>query len=238
MTVTVINRSTQEIVVARSAEAKWVRSTWDLAQRLNPDDMGAPDLVGRAILVDELVSPALDSDKVLGPVGAEPILDLEAGTATWTHTISDKPLALRKIEMIAQIKRLALGPDGIVAQGFVHSVPGGDGPHTYQIEAADQNNMTSIGGLIALGVTDAHGGFWRDINNVHVTMTQEECVAFFAAAAAYKAAVVRRMWALIVAVTNAENHDDLDRIDIAAGTVTTIVEGEPVVSDAWPENGS
>lgn len=225
---------TTEIVygdpLARVTDSRWARPVWSSSMRAAPHLHGANFVEGWVILQDELVTPTLGADEVRGALGDTPVVDLEAGTATWTYAVAAKPLAARKAAMIGAIKAKALGPGGIVTEGFVYSIPGSpEDPHTYQIELNDQGNMTSIGGLFALGVADAHGGFWRDKANVNVTMTQEECAAFFAAAAEYKSAVVRRMWALIAAVTEAADHAALNLIDLAAGTI----DGQ----GGWPANG-
>lgn len=216
--------------LARVSDPRWARPNWPAAMRADPAANGAANFkAGWVILDDVLVTPTLGDDEVRGDLGSTPVVDLEAATATWTYAAAAKPLADRQAAMVAAAKAKV---GAIVAAGFAYRIPGsppGD-LHTYQIGTADQGNMTSIGGLFALGVTDAHGGFWRDAANVNVTMTQAECEAFFAAAAAYKAAAVRQMWVLIQAVEDAADHAALDLIDIAAGSVDSV--------GAWPANGS
>ncbi len=216
--------------LARVADPKWSRPRWPAAMRAEPAENGAGNFkAGWVILDDVLVTPTLGDGETRGDLGSTPEIDLEAATATWTYATATKDLAVRKAAMKGAAKAKV---GAIVEGGFAYRIPG-DPPgdlHTYQIGTADQGNMTSIGGLFALGVTDAHGGFWRDAANVNVTMTQAECEAFFAAAAAYKAAAVRQMWALIQAVEDAADHAALDLIDIAAGSVDSV--------GAWPANGS
>lgn len=216
--------------LSRVSESRWVRPQWSDAMKAAPH-LHAPCFVeGWVILRDKLVTPSLAAGEDRGALGASPVVDLEAGTATWTYAVVTKSLAVRKAAMIAAIKDKALGLSGIISEGFVYALPGSPAdPHTYQIGLNDQGNMTSIGGLFALGVVDAHGGFWRDASNVNVTMTQAECTAFFEAAAAYKSAIVRRMWALITAVGDAADTDALALINVAAGSI----DG----SGAWPANG-
>lgn len=227
---------TTEIVygppLARMTDPGWVRPRWHgTPAQADPHGAGASNFeAGWVILVDVDVTPSLGDDEVLGALGEAPTVDLEELSATWTYAVASKSLSVRKAAMTAAIKAKALGPGGVVSEGFVYSVPGSpEDPHTYQIELNDQGNMTSIGGLFALGVADAHGGFWRDAANVNVTMSQAECTAFFEAATAYKSAVVRRMWVLIAAVVQAADHAALDLINVSAGTING--------ADGWPANG-
>lgn len=136
-------------------------------------------------------------------------------------------LSSHKASKASEIKVKAAA---IVADGFVYDLPGNDpaDPHTYQIDESAQANMTSIAGMFALGESNAHGGFWRALDNANVTMTDAQVKAFFIAAAAYKTAVIRRMWELIAAVSDATDHAGLDLINIETGAI----DG----SGAWPAN--
>jgi hypothetical protein len=145
--------------------------------------------------------------------------------------LAAKPLSDLKAEKTDAIKAKVFGSDGLIETGFRYTLPGSLADwHTYQIDETSQVNMTSVGGLFALDVADAHGGFWRDADNVNVVMTQAECIAFFAAAAAYKAVIVRRMWQLIVAANAAADSAALDLINVSAGSI----DG----AGGWPANGS
>ena len=150
---------------------------------------------------------------------------------TSTMVVSDKQLEARRAEIIDAIKTKVFGRSGLIAAGFQYALPGSPADwHTYQIGETSQVNMTSVGGLFALDVADAHGGFWRDADNVNVDMTQAECIAFFAATAAYKSVIVRRMWQLIVAANAAADSAALDLINVSAGSI----DG----AGGWPANGS
>jgi hypothetical protein len=105
----------------------------------------------------------------------------------------------------------------LTAAGFTYEIPESDDPHTYQIDYAAQQNMTSIGALFALGQENAHGGFWRSMANVNVEMTDAQCIAFFKAAAAYRTAVVRNMWLLIAGTNAASDQTALDAVDADSG---------------------
>ncbi len=145
----------------------------------------------------------------------------------WAQT--ERPLDAAKAKKIEAIKaRFA----AIVSAGFSYRIPNTppNDLHTYQIEALDQANMTSVAAAFNLGVPDAHGGFWRDVANVNVPMTQPECEAFFTATLTYKAACVRRMWTLITAAEVAADYTALNKVDEIAGAIDR--------SGSWPVNGS
>jgi hypothetical protein len=49
----------------------------------------------------------------------------------------------------------------LTAAGFTYEIPESDDPHTYQIDYAAQQNMTSIGALFALAVHGSPTAHWR-----------------------------------------------------------------------------
>lgn len=141
------------------------------------------------------------------------------------YVVSSRPVAARKADKIDAIKDKVFGRDGLIAAGFTYSIPGGSplDPHTYGIGETDQANMSSIGGLFALGVTDAHGGVWPTLAGGDVEMTQEEATRLFTAAAAYKLGILRNARELMAATRAASNVTEFNAVDINSG---------------WPTNGS
>jgi hypothetical protein len=122
----------------------------------------------------------------------------------------------------------------LTAAGFTYEIPESDDPHTYQIDYAAQQNMTSIGALFALGQENAHGGFWRSMANVNVEMTDAQCIAFFKAAAAYRTAVVRNMWLLIAGTNAASDQTALDAETTAALALVDPQAGTIDGAGGWP----
>ncbi|MFX4223522.1 MAG: hypothetical protein ACMVO3_22620 [Thalassobaculum sp.] len=228
MTVTVVVRATEEVVVARTNLPRWERRSWSSAQKANPDNMGAPDLVGRAILRDVITPPSPGAGQRRGPLNETPTIDFEAGTATWTYTLIDKSLSERKADKVAAIKRKAAA---LVAAGFTYAIPGESplDPHTYAILDADQANMLAVQVRFSKGGTNHHGGFWRCTSNHNVTMSDAEVQAFFDAAYAYKMGIIRNASVLVDAVRTAANVAALNLIDVDAGTNDS--------AGGWPTNG-
>lgn len=162
-----------------------------------------------------------------------PAYDADTEALSWDgenleYSVVSQPLNSIKEKKIAKIKARA---DALIAAGFVYSIPGSPtDPHTYQIDdGKSQLHMTSIGGLFALGVADAHGGFWRSLANVKVTMSQAECVAFFAAAAEYKMGIIRRAQQMVDTVLAAANAAGVAAVNHLTGAING--------SGGWPANG-
>lgn len=124
-----------------------------------------------------------------------------------------KPLADQKVIKRAAAKAKA---KTIIGSGFSYTVPGGSA-HTYQIDYAAQDNMTSIGAMFGIGKVNPHKGFWRDANNVKVTMDDAEVKDFFLAAAAYKQDIITNMWDLIDDIETATDQAELDAVDLDSG---------------------
>ena len=61
----------------------------------------------------------------------------------------------------------------------------------FGMSPTDQSNITSCYALLVSGVTDAHGGYWRAEDNTNVAMNTAEAKAFFEAAWAYGARIIR-----------------------------------------------
>lgn len=197
---------------------KWSRPHWSDAMKAAPHLHGDNFVDGWVILRDVLVTPALGADEVRGDLGATPVVDLEALTATWTYGVAAKPLATRKTAMLAAIKARAVEK---IAAGFVYDLPGNNpaDPHTYQIDSDAQGNMLAIYVEHLDGAVSPHGGYWRDKSNSNVAMAGPQNKAFLEAAKAYKMAIIRRAQALVDATVAAADHVPLDLIDVAAGTV-------------------
>ena len=185
-----------------------------------------PELAGKgeALYLEETAS--LGAGKKAGAVpdlAQGEIVEISPGAWRWrvTRPAADKTseelaadLATAKTAKVGATKAKEAAPS---AAGYTHEIHESDDPHTYQIDYAAQQNMTSIGALFALGQENAHGGFWRSVANVNVEMTDAQCIAFFKAAAAHRTAMVRNMWTLIAATNAASDQTALDAVDAESG---------------------
>lgn len=208
----VVERVDGSVVVAIATSAKWSRPHWDLPLRLNPDDAGAPDLVGRAILDNVVAAPAIAARERRGDPVGPPVIDWQAGTATWTRAVVEKPLANRRTEMIAAAgERFA----ELVAAGYAPEAPSAGAGHAFQIDDRAQSNMIAVLTDFQEGSANAHGGYWRSMANVNVPMSDAGVRAFLVAAKAYKMALIRAYQQLIDTISAAD-HDGLDAVDIEA----------------------
>jgi hypothetical protein len=180
--------------------------------------------VGKALLplTDAGPSPAAGQQVASRTI----TVDLEAGTATAEYTYEAQPLTALKALKIAAIKQI--GPTRI-AEGFKYTVPGGS-QHTYQVDLESQAHMLAVYVEHLDGKTSPHGGYWRDILNVNVAMTDAENKAFLEAAKAYKMSIIRRAQVLVDAVVAAEDATELALIDPVTGSIDGV--------GSWPANGA
>jgi hypothetical protein len=156
----VVERSDGSVVVAIAASARWSRPKWGLALRLNPDGAGAPDLVGRAILDNVVEAPAIEPGERLGDPAGPPVIDWQAGTATWSRPVEAIPqsdFAAWGDRIKAEARRLAIagGAAGAIAtiSAVDYPVASDDGPYLRLVGA--ENRLTRTGGPYDPVVTTA-----------------------------------------------------------------------------------
>lgn len=219
-------------------------------QRRDYSGHGYPDLEGIGEFPASVITPSLSASEVLegltdsdwsGGSLIEGVWTVNQRKRAKTQAEMDAGFAMAKAAKAAMVltKDFAGNISGgkfapLIAAGRIYTIPtpsdpASAGPRTYQIDSGAQANMTSVAGMFNLGVSNAHGGFWRAADNVDVIMTEAECKALFIDAGAYKAAIVRNMWALLKDITAAPNQAALDAIDIDAGTSAN--------ASGWPQNG-
>lgn len=171
--------------------------------------------------------PAEDQwQHVTGPTYS---VNTENRTVERNYTVTDYTLAERKEVMEAAIKAKR---ETLIAAGFSYAIPG-ESPlayHTYQIDMASQNNMAAVQVRFIKGGSDHHGGQWRSADNVDVDMSDAEVQALFDAVFAYKRDILLRGAALLDAARAAADTDDLDDINVDAGSINEV--------GGWPANGS
>lgn len=124
----------------------------------------------------------------------------------------------RKLQMTAVINAKR---DQILTSGY--SVPSGplEGKVLQTRDLEDRTNWLisqgSYAAAVAAGQGNVAGAKFRTQSNETITLTFEEGLAVLLEMAAWGAAVMERSWDLKDVVAAAEDHDDLDAIDIEAG---------------------
>lgn len=124
----------------------------------------------------------------------------------------------RKLQMTAAINARR---DQILTGGY--TVPSGtlEGHVLQTRDLEDRTNWLISQGSYAVAVAAGQGTVagakFRTLSNETITLTFEEGLAVLLDMAAWGAAVMERSWDLKDAVAAAEDHEDLDAIDIESG---------------------
>ncbi|WPZ36714.1 DUF4376 domain-containing protein [Thalassobaculum sp. OXR-137] len=146
--------------------------------------------------------------------------------ANWNGTawiVSDMPVAARKGRMKAAATqhRWEVETGGITVSG----VP----------VATDALTQAKLSGARQLAQDDDQITIkWKSADGTWVTLDATAVTAIARAVGLHVQACFAQEEALHAAIDDAADHDDLDLINTTTGTITTIVEGEPVESDGWP----
>jgi len=103
-----------------------------------------------------------------------------------------------------------------VAAGFSY------GGNTFQIDQAARDNMMATFTLLTAGVSNPHGGAWRDIANQFIAMDDTAVKAFILAAKAYYFQLMQASWTIKDAIGQLTTLSAIQAHDISSG---------------WPANG-
>lgn len=82
----------------------------------------------------------------------------------------------------------------------------------FQIDDVSQSNMMAVLQANALGVANAHGGYWTSTDNVNVPMTYAEFAAFTQEVFQYKMGLIRNARSLKNAVLSASTAEAIDAL--------------------------
>lgn len=142
--------------------------------------------------------------------------------AVYNNTVQDKTAEELAADAAAELAAVKSGRVSEAVLLFANKVAAGfiyQGS-TYQIDDMTQSNMVATQSRFNKGTPNSHGGYWRNKDNVKVTLTDVEVQALFDTAFEYKAALIRNM------------HDLKDAIAAA----TTVAEVTAIDLDTnWPE---
>lgn len=89
--------------------------------------------------------------------------------------------------------------------------------HTYQIADDDLSVMDRFMLGLTVGFPSPHGGYFRDVDNVNVAMSDVELGAFIQVAAVYSGGLRAALHVLKDAIADAADQAALDLVDIDAG---------------------
>lgn len=218
---------------------------WDSWNSGRINRVTAPITVQR---VEPEAAVVLTNGKVLAPLtdageapGAGEVLDTRSivydggsltAAAEYTYRAADSGelaaiLAAAQAEKIAAAKAKGAA---LIAAGFTYRITPASDYHTYDIGDQSADNMLAVFADHLNNTSNPHGGFWRSVDNVNVTMTTPQNKAFLLAAKNYKMAIIRNIITLNDAARAAADTDDLALIDTEAGSVDSV--------GSWPANGS
>lgn len=112
---------------------------------------------------------------------------------------------------------------GLIDYGFVYKVPGQVEAHRYELDLESimtiNNFMTGLLG----GNENPHGGYYRDVKDVHVTMSDADLVAFITAYGTYYGSLRKKLHTLKNSIDAALTAEQVEAIDLKEG---------------WPTNGT
>lgn len=87
----------------------------------------------------------------------------------------------------------------------------------YQIRDIDRINMVSVMADFNGGATNAHGGFWRTMDNQMIAMTDAKVQEFILAAKAYVASLFQSNWTHADAINALTDISAVEAYDVTTG---------------------
>lgn len=155
-----------------------------------------------------------------GKISTGQLVQRVDGVVKWVHTLEDAPeptVDERKAQMTAAINAQR---DQILTGGY--TVPSGtlEGKVLQTRNLEDRTNwltsQAAYSAAVAAGQGSVEGAEFRTEDNQTITLTFSEGLSVLLAMAAWGASVMKCSWDLKDAVAAAEDHEDLDAIDIEA----------------------
>jgi hypothetical protein len=200
----------------------WTRRGWPKPVRIDPNrDVGNtnPDLTG-LIILDDMTTPAsIPADQKRGPDRETPLVDIEAGTATWWLLVDMTEQEINGVseQKKAQLKQSVNQERDRRWPGTVNCDLAGDGSLVIPADARNDTDLRNIQAVtttaqVVAGTPDAVLKF-RDANDVTHNLSPEEVIALGLIVQAHVQSFYEKAWALkdsIDSMTSVE----LDAIDV------------------------
>jgi hypothetical protein len=204
--------------LAKQSAGRWNRP-WELELRLAPH-LHAPCFTeGWAILRDETTPPSIPGGQKRGPDREQPVVDIEAGTATWWLLVDMTEQEINGVseQKKAQLKQSVNQERDRRWPGTVNCDLAGDGSLVIPADARNDTDLRNIQAVtttaqVVAGTPDAVLKF-RDANDVTHNLSPEEVIALGLIVQAHVQSFYEKAWALkdsIDSMTSVE----LDAIDV------------------------